>query len=187
MSASSQHPAGEAHSVTDGIQATVLAKVEYFNPGGSVKDRIALRMIEARNAAANSSRWHHRRAHLRQHRSRPGPSSPSARATTASSSARQGLHGQDQRPARLRRRGRGRPTAVDHEHPDSYYNVSDRLVRETPNAWKPDPVQQPAESAVQLSLHRPGAVEQTTAGSPTSWRASAPAHHLRTAATSRSQ
>jgi cystathionine beta-synthase len=33
-------------SVTDGITATVLAKVEYFNPGGSVKDRIALRMVE---------------------------------------------------------------------------------------------------------------------------------------------
>src|SRR6266542_163744 len=35
------------NSVTKGIGATVLAKVEYFNPGGSVKDRIALRMIEA--------------------------------------------------------------------------------------------------------------------------------------------
>src|SRR4029078_1857667 len=33
-------------SVTEGIAATVLAKVEYFNPGGSVKDRIALRMVE---------------------------------------------------------------------------------------------------------------------------------------------
>jgi cystathionine beta-synthase len=33
--------------VTEGIAATVLAKVEYLNPGGSVKDRIALRMIEA--------------------------------------------------------------------------------------------------------------------------------------------
>jgi len=30
------------------------------------------------------------------------------------------------------------PTAVAPEHPDSYYNVSDRLVRETPGAWKPD-------------------------------------------------
>ena len=33
--------------VTDGMAAGVVAKVEYFNPGGSVKDRIALRMIEA--------------------------------------------------------------------------------------------------------------------------------------------
>ncbi len=29
-----------------GIEATVYAKLEFFNPGGSVKDRIALRMIE---------------------------------------------------------------------------------------------------------------------------------------------
>ncbi|MYR40492.1 pyridoxal-phosphate dependent enzyme, partial [Streptomyces sp. SID5910] len=40
-------PLVRLNSVTKGIRATVLAKVEYFNPGGSVKDRIALRMIEA--------------------------------------------------------------------------------------------------------------------------------------------
>ena len=34
-----------------GVRATVLAKVEYFNPGGSVKDRIALKMIEAAEAS----------------------------------------------------------------------------------------------------------------------------------------
>ncbi|NUW11318.1 pyridoxal-phosphate dependent enzyme, partial [Streptomyces sp. CAI-21] len=39
-------PLVRLNNVTEGIQATVLAKVEYFNPGGSVKDRIALRMIE---------------------------------------------------------------------------------------------------------------------------------------------
>jgi cystathionine beta-synthase len=33
--------------VTEGLAPTVLAKVEYFNPGGSVKDRIAVRMIES--------------------------------------------------------------------------------------------------------------------------------------------
>src|SRR5436190_20003383 len=39
-------PLVRLHSVTEGIEALVLAKVEYFNPGGSVKDRIALRMVE---------------------------------------------------------------------------------------------------------------------------------------------
>ena len=38
-------------SVTEGIEATVLAKVEYLNPGGSVKDRIALKMVEAAEAS----------------------------------------------------------------------------------------------------------------------------------------
>ena len=37
--------------VATGIEATVLAKLEYFNPGGSVKDRIALRMVEAAEAS----------------------------------------------------------------------------------------------------------------------------------------
>src|SRR5487761_152634 len=41
-------PLVRLRSVTRGIPgANVLAKVEYFNPGGSVKDRIALRMVAA--------------------------------------------------------------------------------------------------------------------------------------------
>ena len=44
-------PLVKLNAVTDGIAATVLAKVEYVNPGGSVKDRIALRMIEAAEAS----------------------------------------------------------------------------------------------------------------------------------------
>src|SRR5215212_4667268 len=35
------------------------------------------------------------------------------------------------------------PTAVAPEHPDSYYNVSDRLVREIPGAWKPNQYSNP--------------------------------------------
>ena len=49
----------------------MLAKVEYLNPGGSVKDRIATRMIEAAEASgALAARRHHRRADERQHRRR---------------------------------------------------------------------------------------------------------------------
>src|SRR3989337_432396 len=33
-----------------GVQATVLAKVEFFNPGNSIKDRIAVKMVEAAEA-----------------------------------------------------------------------------------------------------------------------------------------
>ena len=40
-------PLVKLSAVTAGFEPLVLAKVEYFNPGGSVKDRIALRMIEA--------------------------------------------------------------------------------------------------------------------------------------------
>ena len=40
-------PLVKLNSVTEGIQATVLAKIEYLNPGGSSKDRIATRIIDA--------------------------------------------------------------------------------------------------------------------------------------------
>ncbi|HSO91623.1 MAG TPA: pyridoxal-phosphate dependent enzyme, partial [Arthrobacter sp.] len=39
-------PLVKLHHVTDGIGATVLVKLEYLNPGGSIKDRIAVKMIE---------------------------------------------------------------------------------------------------------------------------------------------
>src|SRR6187551_1819775 len=44
-------PLVRLNSVTRDVPATVLAKVEYLNPGGSVKDRIAVRMIEAAEAS----------------------------------------------------------------------------------------------------------------------------------------
>ena len=44
-------PLVKLHSVTNGIKATVLAKVETFNPGNSIKDRMALKMIEDAEAA----------------------------------------------------------------------------------------------------------------------------------------
>ena len=43
-------PLIKLNSVTEGIKATVLAKVEYFNPGGSIKDRIAEKLIDAAEA-----------------------------------------------------------------------------------------------------------------------------------------
>ena len=44
-------PLVRLHSVTRGVKATVLAKVEMLNPGGSVQDRIGIRMIEAAERA----------------------------------------------------------------------------------------------------------------------------------------
>ena len=68
------------------------------------------------------------------------------------------------------------PTAVDPEHPDSYYNVSDRLVRETPGAWKPDQYCQPEQPALATTTPpAPSCGSRPRGRSPTSWRASAPA------------
>ena len=56
-------PLVKLNKVTDGIKGTVLAKVEYFNPGNSVKDRIALKMIEdaEEKGILKPGRNHHRR------------------------------------------------------------------------------------------------------------------------------
>ncbi|WP_068125220.1 cystathionine beta-synthase, partial [Nocardioides massiliensis] len=124
---------------TDGAPGTVLAKVEYMNPGGSVKDRIATRMIEAAEASGEL---------------KPGgvivePTSGNTGVGLAMVAQQKGYKcifvcpdkvSEDKRNV-LKAYGAEVvvcPTAVAPEHPDSYYNVSDRLVRETPNAWKPD-------------------------------------------------
>jgi cystathionine beta-synthase len=117
----------------------VHAKVEYLNPGGSVKDRIALRMVEAAEASGEL---------------KPGgtivePTSGNTGVGLALVAQRRGYKcvfvcpdkvSEDKRNV-LKAYGAEVvvcPTAVAPEHPDSYYNVSDRLVREIPGAWKPN-------------------------------------------------
>ncbi|MBT9255181.1 cystathionine beta-synthase [Phycicoccus sp. MAQZ13P-2] len=137
-------PLVKLNSVTEGIGATVLAKVEYLNPGGSVKDRIALKMVEAAEASGELQ---------------PGgvivePTSGNTGVGLALVAQRKGYTcifvcpdkvSEDKRNV-LRAYGAEVvvcPTAVAPDHPDSYYSVSDRLVRETPKAWKPDQYSNP--------------------------------------------
>jgi len=137
-------PLVKLRSVTEGVQATVLAKVEYFNPGGSVKDRIALRMIEAAEKSGEL---------------KPGgtivePTSGNTGVGLAIVAQTKGYKCIFVCPDKVSQdkinvlRAYGAevvvcPTAVAPEHPDSYYNVSDRLVRETQDAWKPDQYSNP--------------------------------------------
>ncbi|WP_405948453.1 cystathionine beta-synthase [Streptomyces prunicolor] len=150
------------NSVTSGIQATVLAKVEYFNPGGSVKDRIALRMIEAAEKSGELQ---------------PGgtivePTSGNTGVGLAIVAQQKGYHCIFVCPDKVSTdkinvlRAYGAevvvcPTAVDPEHPDSYYNVSDRLVRETPGAWKPDQYSNPNNPLSHYHSTGPELWEQT--------------------------
>ncbi len=53
------------------------------------------------------------------------------------------------------------PTAVAPDHPDSYYSVSDRLVREIPGAWKPNQYANPNEPASHYESTGPEIWEQT--------------------------
>lgn len=117
----------------------VLAKLEYLNPGGSVKDRIAQRMIDAAEQDGSLQ---------------PGgtivePTSGNTGVGLALLAQQRGYECVFVCPdkvsadkiAVLQAYGARVvvcPTAVPPEHPESYYNTSDRLVREIPGAWKPN-------------------------------------------------
>ncbi len=140
----------------------VLAKVEYLNPGGSVKDRIAIRMVDAAEAAGELQ---------------PGgvivePTSGNTGIGLAMVAQERGYRcifvcpdkvSEDKQNV-LRAYGAEVvvcPTAVAPEHPDSYYNVSDRLVRETPGAWKPDQYSNPHNPRSHYETTGPELWEQT--------------------------
>ncbi|AXH35135.1 cystathionine beta-synthase [Humibacter sp. BT305] len=132
-------PLVKLNRVTDGIAATVLVKVEYLNPGGSSKDRIATRIIDAAE---------------REGKLKPGgtivePTSGNTGVGLALVAQQRGYRcvfvlpdkvGEDKRNV-LTAYGAEivvTPTAVAPEDPDSYYSVSDRLAREIPGAFKPN-------------------------------------------------
>jgi cystathionine beta-synthase len=132
-------PLVKLSKVASDVAPTVLAKVEYFNPGGSVKDRIALRMIEAAEQSGEL---------------RPGgtivePTSGNTGIGLAIVAQQRGYQCVFVLPDKVAQdkvsvlkafgaRVEVCPTAVAPEDPRSYYSVSDRLVREIPGAWKPD-------------------------------------------------
>src|SRR5881227_2189418 len=121
------------------VPGTILAKLEYLNPGGSVKDRIGLAMIEAAE---------------RDGKLKPGgtivePTSGNTGVGLAIAAAIKGYRCifvmpdkmSQEKIALLRAYGAEvviTPTAVEHDSPESYYSVSDRLAEEIPSAFKPD-------------------------------------------------
>jgi cystathionine beta-synthase len=155
-------PLVRLHQVTAGIPATVLAKVEYLNPGGSVKDRIAVRMVrEAEDAGLL----------------KPGgtivePTSGNTGVGLALVAQRKGYRcvfvcpdkvSEDKRNV-LKAYGAEVvvcPTAVAPEDPRSYYQVSDRLAREIPGAWKPDQYANPNNPLSHYESTGPEVWEQT--------------------------
>jgi cystathionine beta-synthase len=141
-------PLVKLNHVTDGIAATVLVKLEYLNPGGSIKDRIAAKMIEEAERTGKLL---------------PGgtivePTSGNTGVGLALVAQQKGYRcifvvpdkvGEDKR-AVLQAYGAEvvvTPTAVPPDSPQSYYGVSDRLVNEIPGAYKPDQFSNPAAPA----------------------------------------
>jgi len=157
-------PLVRLNKVTQGIvpdNVIVAAKVEYVNPGGSVKDRIAERMIDAAELDGSLQ---------------PGgtivePTSGNTGVGLAMVAQQRGYKcifvcpdkvSEDKRNV-LRAYGAEVvvcPTAVDPEDPRSYYSVSDRLGNE-PGAWKPDQYSNPNNPRSHYETTGPEIWEQT--------------------------
>ncbi len=150
-------PLVRLNSVVPDGAGTVVAKVEYLNPGGSSKDRIAAKMIDAAEASGQL---------------KPGgtivePTSGNTGVGLALVAQHRGYKcvfvcpdkvSEDKRNVLL---AYGAdvvvcPTAVPPDDPQSYYSVSDRLVAEIDGAWKPDQYANPAGTGQPLRDHRPG-------------------------------
>src|SRR6202048_1030309 len=135
-----------------GRAPTVLAKVEYLNPGGSVKDRIALRQVEAAEASGAL---------------RPGgtivePTSGNTGVGLAIVAAEKRYRCVFTMPDKIASekvqllRAFGAevivcPTAVAPEHPDSYYSVAKRLTETIPGAFQPDQYHNPHNPAAHVA------------------------------------
>ncbi|HYL52614.1 MAG TPA: cystathionine beta-synthase [Acidimicrobiia bacterium] len=149
-------------SEADAVPGLLLAKVETVNPGGSVKDRAAIAMIDAAE-----------RDGLLQ----PGgtivePTSGNTGAGLALVAAQRGYRCifvmsdkmSDEKVALLRAYGAEVvvcPTAVPPEDPRSYYSTAERLVRETPGAFRPDQYSNQANPAAHFATTGPEIWRQT--------------------------
>jgi cystathionine beta-synthase len=142
--------------------ATVVAKLEYMNPGGSVKDRIGITMIEAAE---------------REGKLKPGgtivePTSGNTGTGLAIAAALKGYRCIFVMPDKMSQekisllRAYGAevvicPYAVAPDSPESYYSVSDRLAEEIPGAYKPDQYTNPGNPEAHYQTTGPEIWEQT--------------------------
>ena len=147
------------------VPGQLLAKLEFLNPGGSVKDRIGMAMIEAAEEDG---------------RLRPGgtivePTSGNTGAGLAMAAALRGYRCifvmpdkmSQEKISMLRAYGAEvviTPTAVEPDSPESYYSVSDRLAEEIPGGFKPDQYSNPSNPEAHYETTGPEIWEQTDAG-----------------------
>ena len=155
-------PLVRLHKVAEGIRPLVLAKIEYLNPGGSVKDRIAKAMIDAAEESGEL---------------KPGgtiveSTSGNTGIGLAMIAQQRGYScvfvcpdkvNQDKRDVLVAYGAQviACPTAVDPDDPRSYYSVSDRLARELPDAWKPNQYANPNNPRSHYESTGPEIWEQT--------------------------
>ncbi|CAN5214075.1 cystathionine beta-synthase [soil metagenome] len=145
-----------------GVAPTLLAKVEYLNPGGSVKDRIGLAMITAAEDAG----------HLRPGGTIVEPTSGNTGAGLAMVAAQRGYKCVFVMPDKMSQekidllRAFGAevvvcPTAVEPDDPRSYYRTADRLSEEIPGAFQPNQYFNPANPEAHYRSTGPEVWDQT--------------------------
>jgi cystathionine beta-synthase len=155
-------PMVKLNTIVKDIPALVLAKVETFNPGNSIKDRMALKMIE--DAEKDG-------------RLKPGGTiiegtSGNTGMGLAIAAIMKGYNciftSTDKQSKEkfdaLRALGAEVivcPTDVDPEDPRSYYSVSSRLEKETPNSWKPNQYDNPSNAQAHYESTGPEIWDQT--------------------------
>ncbi|GHA75156.1 cystathionine beta-synthase [Pontibacter akesuensis] len=155
-------PLVKLNNVTDGVKATVLAKVEYFNPGNSVKDRMAVKMIEDAEKAGLL---------------KPGGTiiegtSGNTGMGLALAAIAKGykciftLSDKQSKEKMDVLRAVGAevivcPTNVAPDHPDSYYSVAKRLNQEIPNSFYPNQYDNTSNAAAHYETTGPELWDQT--------------------------
>ena len=132
-------PLVKLNKLTKDIEATVLAKIETTNPGNSIKDRMALKMIED---AEKSGKLKPGGTIIEGTSGNTGMGLAIAAVckgykcifTTTDKQSKEKVDALKAFGAEVI----VCPTDVEPEDPRSYYSVSSRLERETPNSWKPN-------------------------------------------------
>jgi cystathionine beta-synthase len=155
-------PLVRINRITGTIPALVLAKIETGNPGNSIKDRMAIKMIEDAEKSGQL---------------KPGGTiiegtSGNTGMGLAIAANLKGYHciftttdkQSKEKVDVLRAFGAEVvvcPTDVDPEDPRSYYSVSSRLEKEIPNAWKPNQYDNPSNAQAHYESTGPEIWEQT--------------------------
>ena len=148
--------------IAAGLTPQVVAKVEYFNPGGSIKDRVAMKMVEAAEADG---------------RLKPGgtivePTSGNTGTGLAIAARIKGYRVIAVMPDKMSKekidllRAYGAevvvtPTDVDPDSPQAYYRVADRLTQEIPGAFQPNQYANPANPQTHYETTGPELWRQT--------------------------
>ena len=156
-------PLVRINAITRGvIRATVFAKLETFNPGNSIKDRMAVKMIED---AERSGALKPGGTIIEGTSGNTGMGLAIAAVvkgykcvfTTTDKQSKEKIDALKAFGAEVI----VCPTNVDPEDPRSYYSVSSRLAREIPNAWKANQYDNPSNSAAHYEQTGPEIWEQT--------------------------